>query len=109
MYYTDSLNHSFTTSKKSLSPDEVASLTCSATIRYPPLTSISILKNNITVSTTPDSTLTVSTDHLGVSPYGLYQCILNATGVTFSLDLMIKDEGTVYVCVCVCIKIIYAN
>ena len=95
-YYTDSLNHSFTTSKKSLSSDEVASLTCSATIRYPPLTSISILKNNITVSTTSDSTLTVSTDHLGVSPYGLYQCILNATGVTFSLDLMIKDEGIAF-------------
>ncbi len=45
----ESLNHSFTTSKKSLSSDEVASLTCSATIRYPPLTSISMLKNNITI------------------------------------------------------------
>ncbi len=92
-FNTDALTHSFTTSKKSLFSDEVASLTCSATIRYPPLTSISILKNNITVSTTSDGILTVSTDHLGVSPYGLYQCILNATGVTFSLDLMIKDKG----------------
>ncbi len=97
-FHTDSLNQSLTTSKKSLFSDEVAFLTCFATIRYPSLTSISILKNNITISTTPDSTLTISTDHLGVSPYGLYQCILNATGVTFSLDLTIKNKGTVCVC-----------
>ena len=73
-YYTESLNHSFTTTKPSLSSGEVSLLTCSATIHYPPLTSISIVKNKIILKTTADTLLTVSTDSLRVSPFGSYQC-----------------------------------
>ena len=92
-YFTESLNHSFTTTKPSLSSSEVSLLSCSATIHYPPLTSISIVKNKIILKTTADTLLTVSTDSLGVSPFGSYQCRVNATGVVFTQQLTIKEKG----------------
>ena len=91
--FTETLNHSFTTTKSSLSSSEVSLLTCSATIHYPPLTSISIVKNKILLKTTADTLLTVSTDSLRVSPFGSYQCRVNATGVVFTQQLTIKEKG----------------
>ena len=93
-FYTESLNHSFTATKPSLSSSEVSLLTCSATIHYPPLTSISILKNEIILKTTAYTLLTVSTDSLGVNPFGSYQCRVNATGLVFTQKLTIKEKGT---------------
>ena len=89
----ESLNHSFTTTKSSLSSSEVSFLTCSATIHYPPLTSISIVKNEIILKTTRNASLTVSTDSLRVSPFGSYQCRVNATGVVFTQQLTIKERS----------------
>ena len=93
-YFTESLSHSFTATKSSLSSSEVSLLSCSATIHYPPLTSISIVKNKIILKTTADTSLRVSTDSLGVSPFGSYQCRVNATGVVFTQQLTIKEKGT---------------
>ena len=93
LYYPESLNHSFSATKSSLSSSEVSLLTCSATIHYPPLTSISIVKNEIVLKTAVNTTLTVSTDRLGVSPFGSYQCRVNATGIPFTRELMIKERG----------------
>ena len=93
VYYIESLDYSFTATKSSLSSSEVSLLTCSATIRYPPLTSISIVKNKIILKTTADTSLRVSTDSLGVSPFGSYQCRVNASGVPFIQQFMIKEKG----------------
>ena len=41
----------------------------------------------------------MSTDSLGVSPFGSYQCRVNATGVVFTQQLTIKEKGR-YVHVC---------
>ena len=98
--FPESLNHSFSTTKSSLSSSEVSLLTCSATIHYPPLTSISIVKNEIILKTAVNTTLTVSTNRLGVSPFGSYQCRVNASGVPFTQKLMIKERGMCIICHC---------
>ena len=87
-HYTDSLDHSFSADRNVLFSSEAALLRCSATIRYPPLSSISIVKNNITLQTTTGTTLSVRT-----GAFGLYQCRVNATGVIFLLEMMIKEKG----------------
>ena len=88
IHYADSLNHSFSADNDDLFSNEVALLRCSATTRYPPLSSISIVKNNITLQTTTGTTLSVRT-----GAFGLYQCRVNATGVLFLLGVMIKEKG----------------
>ena len=88
-----SLDHSFSADKNALFSSEVALLTCSATIRYPPLSSISIVKNNNTLQTTYGATLSVRTSEREVRPFGKYQCRMNATGVPFLLEVMIKEKG----------------
>ena len=87
-HYAVSLDHSFSANKNALFSSEVALLRCSATIRYPPLSSISIVKNNITLQTTTGTTLSVRT-----GAFGLYQCRVNATGVLFLLEVIIKEKG----------------
>ena len=88
IHCADSLNHSFSADNDDLFSSEVAVLRCSATIRYPPLSSISIVKNNITLETTTGTTLSVRT-----GAFGLYQCRVNATRVLFLLEVMIKEKG----------------
>ena len=90
-----SLDHSFSADKNALSSNEAALLRCSATIRYPPLSSISIVKNNITLQTTTGTTLSVRTGRMGVSTFGLYQCRVDTTGVPISLKLRIKEKGNI--------------
>ena len=89
-----SLDHSFSADKNELFSNEVALLRCSATIRYPPLSSISIVKNNITLQITTGTTLSVRTGRMGVSTFGLYWCRVNTTGAPIiSLKVIIKEKG----------------
>ena len=89
-----SLDHSFSADKNALFSSEVALLRCSATIRYPPLSSISIVKNDITLQTTSGTTLSVRTGRMGVSTFGLYWCRVNTTGAPIiSLKVIIKEKS----------------
>ena len=91
IHYADSLNHSFSADNDDLFSNEVALLRCSATIRYPPLSSISIVKNDIT---TTGTTLSVGTGKMGVSTFGLYRCRVNTTGAPIiSQKVIIKEKG----------------
>ena len=89
-----SLDHFFSADKNALFSSEVALLRCSATIRYPPLSSISIAKNDITLQTTSGTTLSVRTGRMEVSTFGLYRCRVNTTGAPIiSLKVIIKEKG----------------
>ena len=89
-----SLDHSFSADKNTLFSSEVTLLRCSATIRYPPLSSISIVKNDITLQTTSGTTLSVRTGRMGVSTFGLYRCRVNTTGAPIiSLKVIIKEKS----------------
>ena len=59
------------------------------------------MKNKIILKTAVNATLTVSTKRLGVSPFGLYQCRVDASGVPFTRELMIKEKGMcMHICHC---------
>lgn len=76
-----------------LYPGDVAELTCSASIGYPQLTTLSIVKNNVTLFVGTQSPFTYSTQQEQQVPHGVYECVLDATGVIFKETLKITEKG----------------
>jgi len=63
-------------------------LNCSATIVYPEFSTLSIVKNNITLRHGNKSPVVYNAEY-----YGLYECLLNASGLTVTKKLKIKERG----------------
>ena len=95
VFYAESLAHSFYANATILSSGsgEVAMLTCSASIAYPQFSTISLAKNNATLTMSTQSPISYTTDMLS-NPLGKYECILNASDVIIEEELTIKERGS---------------
>ena len=79
--------------KESAYKDDGATLTCRASIGFPPFSTISFIKNGETVATSTSGQLQIDTKSVNANPFGLYICQLNASGVTFNKTIAIIEQG----------------
>ena len=91
------LSITLTTDKEAATRNEGATLTCRASIEFPPLSMITFIKNGETVATSTSGLLQISTKGVNANPFGLYICQLNASGVTFNETIILKNQGSVRV------------
>ena len=71
-------------------------LTCRASIEFPPFSMLSLIKNGQTVATSTSGLLQIDTESISGRPFGLYTCQLNASGVLFQKSHVIKEQGGYY-------------
>ena len=82
-----------TADKEAATRDEGATLTCTASIGFPPFSAISFIKNGKTVATSTSGQLQIDTKSVNANPFGLYICQLNASGLAFNETIILKDQG----------------
>ena len=72
-----------------------ATLTCQASIEFPPFSSLSLIKNGQILSSTVNGSLQITTKEVDGNPFGLYSCQLNTTaaGVKFQRSYLLKEQG----------------
>ena len=70
---------------------ETATLTCSATGGYPPVSKISVKKDGMVLATSEGEVLTVSSSY--TNAYGKYICCVNNSVVTVHEDVLVKERG----------------
>ena len=85
--------------KESAHRDDGATLTCMASIRFPPFSMILFIKDGETVATSTSGQLQIDTKSVNANPFGLYICQLNASGVTFNRTIFIKERGNYIVAI----------
>jgi len=69
---------------------------CSATGGYPPITNISLLKNNRVIATTAsESRLQVNAADILSNHFGLYICLVNLSGVAIQRSVVVKERGMI--------------
>jgi hypothetical protein len=82
------------TNKKATTRDKGATLTCRASIEFPPFSMISFIKNGRTLSSsTNPGSIQIDTKSVDMNQFGLYTCQLNASGVTFQKSYILKEQG----------------
>ena len=81
--------------KEATSSDDGATVTCEASIQFPPFSMLSFIKNGETVATSTDGLLQVETKSVKTNPFGLYTCQLNASGEMFHKSIVLKDRGII--------------
>ena len=82
--------------KEATNMDDGATLTCRASIGFPPFSMLSLIKNGQTVATSTSGLLQMdSKSVVKRNPFGLYICQLNASGVTFQKSSVLKEQGAV--------------
>ena len=79
--------------KQATSRDEGTSLTCRASIQFPPFSMLSLIKNGQTVATSTSGQLQIDTKSVNTNPFGLYICQLNASGAMFQRSNTVKERG----------------
>ena len=87
--------------------DEDATLTCRASIEFPPFSMLSLIKNGQTLSssTSPGSLeIDIKNARGDINQFGVYTCQLNASGITFQKILFLKEQGTVIVAMAISVK-----
>jgi hypothetical protein len=85
------------TNKKATTMDKGATLTCQASIEFPPFSMLSFIKNGRTLpsSSTNPGSIQIDTKSVDINQFGLYTCQLNASGVTFQKSYILKEQGIV--------------
>ena len=73
--------------------NEGATLTCRASIQFPPFTMLSLIKNRQIVATSLSGIIQINTKRIIANPFGLYVCRLNATGVIFEETSLLMEQG----------------
>ena len=86
----------FEADKEVIAADDIATLTCSAHGGYPPIRTISIVKDGhiIAVSSTGGS-LMVSTETVLGAAHGLYSCNVNNSVLTEQHTVLLKEKGKI--------------
>jgi hypothetical protein len=83
----------FDTDKNITTLDEGATLTCQASIEFPPFSVLSLIKNQRTVATSSHGMLQINTKSVQANRFGLYICQLNASGEIFEESTFLKEQG----------------
>ncbi len=83
----------FDIDKNVTTPDEGATLTCQASIEFPPFSVLSLIKNQRTVATSSHGMLWINTKSVNANPFGLYICQLNASGEIFEESTFLNEQG----------------
>ena len=96
------LSYSFDTDKPSITQEETATITCSASIKYPPLTTISLVKDGVQLAMTSEEVLHFNTKDVNVNLFGGYRCIMDASGVVLQREILLKEKGIT--CTSMCAK-----
>ena len=81
--------------KKVTTRNDGATLTCRASIQFPPLSKLSFIKNGQVVSSSSNGSLQIDTKSVDTNPFGLYTCQLNASGEMFQKSYLLKEQGTI--------------
>ena len=84
----------FNTDKNTTTRDEGATLTCRASIGFPPFSHLSLIKNQQTVATSSTGMLQINTKSVHANPFGSYICQLNASGQIFEESTFVKEQGS---------------
>ena len=79
--------------KQATTRDNGATLTCQASIDFPPFSLLSLIKNGQTVATSSSELLEIDTKSVSANPFGLYICQLNASGEVFEESTFLKEQG----------------
>ena len=87
------LNFYLDTDKDATTRNEGATLTCRASIEFPPFTMLSLIKNRQTVATSSGGMLEINTKTVNANPFGVYTCRLNASGKIFEETTFLKEQG----------------
>ena len=82
-------------SKEATTRDEGATLTCRASIEFPPFSMLSLIKNRETISSSINGSLQIDTRNTSVDAhqFGQYTCQLNASGVIYTKSYTLKEHG----------------
>ena len=89
------LTFNLDSNKKVVTRNDGATLTCQASIEFPPFSTLSFIKHGQIVSTSDNGSLQIDTKSVDSSPFGLYTCQLNASSVTFQKSYLLKEHGTI--------------
>lgn len=92
--HADMLSFSIDLDKASITRDETATITCSGSLNFPPLTSITIFKDGVKLSTTSEEMLQIQTNNVANNVFGSYVCTLDALGLPVHKEVILKEEGT---------------
>ena len=84
----------FNTDKNTTTRDEGATLTCQASIGFPPFSKLSLIKNEQTVAASSTGMLQINTKSVHANPFGSYICQLNASGEIFEELTFVKEQGS---------------
>ena len=88
------MTFSLNADKNATNMEEIATLTCRASIEFPPFSMLSLIKNGQRVVTSTSGLLQVDSKSVKANPFGLYICQLNASGVTFQKSSVIREQNT---------------
>ena len=76
--------------------DKGATLTCGASIGFPPFSMISLIKNGQTLSSsTNPGSIQIDTRNVDMNKFEFYICKLNASGITFQHSHLLKEQGII--------------
>ena len=80
--------------KKAITRDDRVTITCRASIQFPPFSMLSLIKNRQTLSSSIDGSLQIDASSVEKNPFGLYTCQLNASGAIFQKLYILKEQGS---------------
>ena len=95
------LSFSLVTDKQSITQEETATITCSASIKYPPLTSISLAKDGVQLAMTSEEVIHFDTKDVNLNTFGVYTCIMDASGTELQRNILLREKGiytSMYAC-----------
>ena len=84
---------SIQSSRPALQDNEYTTLNCSADGGYPPISSISWVKNGRVISTTSDEELVITVAANDSSPFGRYKCVVNNSVTIMETSILMKQRG----------------
>ena len=84
----------FNTDKNTTTRDEGATLTCRASIGFPPFSKLTLIKNQQTVANSLNGMLQINTKSVHANPFVSYICQLNASGEIFEESTLVKEQGS---------------
>ena len=80
-------------SRPALWDNETTTLNCTADGGYPPIRSISWVKNGRVISTTSDEELVITVAANDITPFGQYKCVVNNSVTTMETSFLMKQKG----------------
>ena len=87
------LKFNFNADSRAATREAGATLTCRASIEFPPFSMLSLIKNGQRVATSSSETLQISTKSVSTNPFGFYECRLNASGAIFKKSSFLEEKG----------------